>query len=106
MIDMSGSVNANALPDYNRIAKLSEDEIKNPYLVIYELFDFGHFPDIKQMLWDSFKATITGTYSKSLSRDERYDIVVLYEYLEKLIEASHIINERRKAGKDTEKVTD
>lgn len=103
---MSDNIKTNASPDYNRIAKLSDEEIKEPYLVIYKLFDFGHFPDIKQMLWDSFKATITGTYSKNLSREERYDIVILYEYLEKLIEASYIINERRKLSKASDEVTE
>ena len=96
---MTDNSNTESLPVYIATSKLSEEEINDPYLVIHDLFDFGEFSDIKQMFWDFFKATITGTYSKKLRRDEQFDIVTLYEYLEKLIEAAHLINEKNKLNK-------
>jgi hypothetical protein len=79
------------------IHKLTDEEINDPYLVIDDLFQFGHLPDLREMLWNSFKSNITGTYHKELTRRERNDIVYLHEYMERLVEATHIINESRKA---------
>src|SRR5258708_35514561 len=96
---MSNNINNKSLSVYTATSKLTEEEINDPFLVIHNLFDFGDFSDIKKMFWEFFKATITGTYSKKLRRDERIDIVTLYEYLEKLIEAAHLINEKNKISK-------
>jgi len=76
--------------------KLTDEEKSNPYLVIDDIFQFGHLPDLREMLWNSFRSTITGTYHKELTRKERNEIVYLYEYMERLVEAAHIINESRK----------
>jgi len=76
--------------------KLTLSETENPYLVIEELFDFARLPELRQMLWDSFKANVTGSFPRKLHSHERMDIVSLYEYMEKLLEATHIINEHQK----------
>ncbi len=81
------------------VSKLSEEEISNPSLVIHELFDWAHFWQIRPILWDLFKATITGSYSNRYTKKERFDIVTLYEHIEKLIEAVHVINEQNKLNK-------
>jgi len=76
--------------------KLTEEEIADPLLVLQDFFSFGHLPDVRQMLWDWLRATVTGTFPKELDRRERNEILYLYEYLERLIEAAHLINEQRK----------
>ena len=76
--------------------KLTDEEKNDPYLVIGDVFQFGHLPDLREMLWNSFKSNITGTYHKELTRKERNEIVYLHEYMERLVEATHIINESRK----------
>ncbi len=81
------------------VSKLSEEEINNPSVVIHDLFDWAHFWQIRPILWDLFKATITGSYSKRYTKKERFDIVTLYEHIEKLIEAAHVINEQNKLNK-------
>src|SRR5204862_5902843 len=53
------------------------------------------------MLWNSFKSNITGTYHKQLTRRERNDVVYIHEYMERLLDAVHIINESRKTSKAT-----
>jgi HEPN domain-containing protein len=78
--------------------KLTDEEIKDPYLVIEDVFQFGHLPELREMLWNSFKSNITGTYHKELTRKERNDIVYLHEYIERLVEATHVINENRKTS--------
>src|SRR5690349_1276428 len=77
------------------IYKLSPEEVENPYLVLENLFDFAHLPQIREIFWEFFKATITGSYPKKLSWTERNEIVCLYEYIEKLIEAAHLLLEKR-----------
>jgi hypothetical protein len=75
--------------------KLSQQEITDPYRVIDELFDFADLADIKELLWGWLKTTVTGTYHKNLSATERSAIVDLYEKLEKLVEAAHVMHQKR-----------
>lgn len=76
--------------------KLTAAEIDNPHQVIYELFDFAHLPRIRELLWEFFKTTVTGNYAHDLHRRERELLVTIYEKIEKLVEAAHIINEKQK----------
>ena len=75
--------------------KLTEEEVKDPYMVIDELFDFAYLPRIRDIYWDWLKATVTKTYD-TLSKKEREDMVILYEKLEKLVEAVHVLHKGRK----------
>lgn len=79
--------------------KLTPAEIANPYQVIYELFDFAHLPRIRELLWEFFKTTVIGNYTHDLHRRERELLVTVYEKIEKLVEAAHIINEKQKESK-------
>ncbi|MES2372695.1 MAG: hypothetical protein V4557_08955 [Bacteroidota bacterium] len=78
----------NAQPLY----KLSEAELKDPELVIDALFDFADLPDVRELMWGWLKATVTGTYHKELSASERSAIITLYEKMEKLVEAAHVMH--------------
>lgn len=79
---------------------LSSKEIADPQLVIDELFDFAHLPEIRELLWEWLKVTVTGTYHKELNASERSTILTLYEKLSKLVEAAHVMhtNPKRKTG--------
>jgi hypothetical protein len=85
----------NAAPLYT----LSPAETKTPLLVVEELFDFADLDDVRELLWSWLKATITGTYHKELSATERSAILTLYEKLEKLVEASHVMHTQLPAPK-------
>ena len=77
-------------------AKLSEEEIQDPYLVIFRFFDYADLPFIREHLWDWFKATVSGTFNSHVfDMGQRYDLVYLYEHIEKLVEAAHLINLRQ-----------
>jgi hypothetical protein len=80
--------------------KLSAEEIADPQLVIEELFDFAHLPEIRLILWDWLKATVTGSYPEDLSKEERNAILILYEKIEKLVEAAHVLREPGKKKKN------
>jgi HEPN domain-containing protein len=75
--------------------KLSREETANPYLVIQDLFDYGHLPELRELLWHWFKTTVMGCYHKGLNRNERFDVINMYEHIEKLIEAVHLIHQNR-----------
>lgn len=77
---------------------LGDDEIGNPLLVMHELFSFGHLPEIRELLWTSFKTMIAGNYATSLTADERNELVYFYEQLEKLVEAAHLMHTRNISG--------
>lgn len=71
---------------------LSKEEMENPYLVIDEIFDFAHLPDAKEILWEWMKTTVTGNFHKSLNAREREAILVLYEKLDRLLEAAYLLH--------------
>lgn len=79
--------------------KLTDEEIEDPYLAIEDFFLFAHLPELRLMMWEWFKTTVTGTFPRDLERRERKEIAHLYEYLEKLIEATHLLNQRRLINK-------
>lgn len=76
--------------------KLSATEIANPYLVVYELFDYAHVPEIKEILLNWLKATVTGNYNQHLTRRERAELVFFFEKMERLVEAAHLIHVEKK----------
>ena len=78
---------------------LNEREIADPFLVIRDLFSHGHLPEMRDMLWQLFKATITGSFpeGEALLRKERVEMVVLFELLLRLFEAAHLLNEKNKS---------
>lgn len=78
--------------------KLGNEEIADPYKVIHSLFDFAHLPQIREMLWDFLKITVSGTWH-ALSTSDRADMLYFFEKLEKVVEASHIIHKQNKTAK-------
>jgi len=73
--------------------KLSREERENPLEVVRDFFSYGHLPEIREQLWELLKTTVTGNYSKMLTRQERSNMLYFYERLEKLIEAVHMISQ-------------
>lgn len=74
---------------------LSEEEISDPYLVIDELFDFADHADTRELLWEWLKVTVTGTYHKNMSSTERAAILTMFEKLEKLVDAVHVLHQTK-----------
>jgi hypothetical protein len=71
--------------------KLDQAEAANPYLLIQRLFDYGHLPEMRQLLIDWFKANVTSSYNKKLNNQEHGEISIIYEWMEKLLKAAHVI---------------
>lgn len=74
--------------------KLSKEEIEDPYRVIHDFFSYAHLPQIREALWEWLKLTASGSYHKQPRRD-RHNLLYLYEKVELLVEAAHIIHRQR-----------
>ena len=72
---------------------LNEQERENPYEVVYNFFDYGNLPEIREMLWEWFRVTVTGSFHREDCKD-RVNMIHFYEQLEKLVEAIHVIHQR------------
>jgi hypothetical protein len=77
---------------------LSQEEIENPYLIIHELFTYGHLPEVREQLWIMLKSCATGDFSKVLTRREQSNVFCFYELLEKVIEANYLIYQRTRVA--------
>lgn len=93
---------ATTKPEVQRMAhpNLSDEEIRNPHLVIDRFFDYAGLESLQEHLWDWFKLTVSGTYNTQLiDKNRRYDMILFYEHMERIIEAAHIIYLQNKKQK-------
>lgn len=81
--------------------KLNKEEAENPMMVIAELFDYAHLPDVRELLWLWLKTTVSGDFTEGLDHRERSSILFLYEKIEKLVEAAHILHVKHRQPKKT-----
>ena len=75
--------------------KLRNKQTIDPMLVIYELFDFAKPEQVKEILWNWLKSTVTSNFSEELSTEEKTAILLLYEKFVKLIESAAILNQSK-----------
>lgn len=71
--------------------RLSVEKIQNPHLVLSELFCSFPHSKIRELLWEWMKSTFCGNFNTYLDVEEKAMIVDLYERIEKLIDAAHIL---------------
>lgn len=76
---------------------LNREEREDPYTVIQEFFSYVHLPEARESLWEWLQLTVSGEFN-ILSCTARSNIIFFYEITEKLVEAVHIIHQRRKGG--------
>jgi hypothetical protein len=71
---------------------LSKEEIENPYLALYRLFDYAKLQTLKEQLWRWLRITVTNGYRKSYyTYRDRDEVIELYEKLLSLLEAAHLL---------------
>ncbi|MDE3252799.1 MAG: hypothetical protein KGO92_08325 [Bacteroidota bacterium] len=66
--------------------------LQDPYRVLDELFDYAHLDELEILLWEWLKTSVCGNFNKELTRTERNSLLTLYEKLQQLLEASHLIH--------------
>ncbi len=80
---------------------LTNEEQGDPSVVLEELFDFAHLPEWRLLLWDWLKITVSGSYNtESITSSERASILFVYEKLQELMEASHLMYTQQKISKE------
>ena len=78
--------------------KLNSKETADPEMVIEEFFHYARLPQVRWYLWEMLKTMITGNFPR-LNGRERANLVYFYEQLERLIEAVHLLDLRKKQGR-------
>lgn len=71
---------------------LSKEEVNDPSIVLDEMFDFAHLPEWRNLLWAWLKITVSGSYNTESAELKRGNILFLYEKLQRLIEAAHLLH--------------
>lgn len=87
----------NYLPSDFEPHNLSKEQKEDPYLLIGEFFDFYNLPEIRKDLWEWLQITVCGEFD-TLSGTHKSNIIFLYEFIEQVVEAVHIIHQGRKGG--------
>jgi hypothetical protein len=79
-------------PDHEFMPReLTPEEIAEPTLVIDRFFDYMHLPMHRKVLRELLEALVTGRFVR-LSGEERDDLLHQYQWLEKIVEAIHVIH--------------
>ena len=76
---------------------LTQEEINNPFLLIEELFSYGHLPEIREQLRTVLSTCVTGDYCHTLTKRERSNLVFFLFLTGRLFEALHLIYKQRKS---------
>jgi len=88
---------------HNQPLRLNDEERQHPDGVLEEFFSCFHLQDMREILWDWLVAALSsesGMYGTGFARS---NLIFVYEKLELLIEAAHLIHKRRKNRKEKEK---
>lgn len=82
---------------------LTKEEVKDPIMVLDEVFDFAHLPEWRTLLWEWLKITVSGSYNTLSTESERNSILLLYEKIQKLVEVAHLLYIQQEAAKQNQK---
>jgi hypothetical protein len=82
---------------------LNKEEVTDPGIILDEVFDYAHLPEWRSLLWEWLKITVSGTYNTEYAEYDRSSILYMYEKLQKLIEAAHLMYVQQEASKELEK---
>jgi hypothetical protein len=77
---------------------LTKEEIEVPHEVIADIFNCWHLPQLRDELWDWFKVTVAGNFHTEPPKS-RSNFTQLFEKLQRLVEAAHILHVRNNHSK-------
>lgn len=79
-------------PDHEFLPReLTPEEINDPTLVINDFFDYMHLPQHRKVNRQLVEVLVTGSFNL-LSQQEKIDLLHQFQWLEKSVEAIHIIH--------------
>lgn len=85
----------NKHPQWSNVPlRLTEEEKRNPALVLEEYFQCYHLQDVRQILWNWMVEVISSPHGISCDPHERNNHIYFYEKMEALIEAAYIMQKK------------
>jgi hypothetical protein len=78
---------------HNQPLRLTNEERKNPLLVLQEFFQCFHLNDSRELLWNWVVEIISSANSISSDPLERSNHIYFYEKVEELIEACYLLKD-------------
>lgn len=76
---------------YNQPLRLTEEQRRNPMLVINEFFQCYHLNDVRDLFWKWLVEVLSSPGSISAEALERGNSIFFYEKIELLIEACYML---------------
>jgi hypothetical protein len=76
--------------------RLNDEERQHPESVLDDFFSCFHLQDMREILWDWLVAALSGESGVYNSGFARSNLIFVYEKLELLVEAAHLMHKRRK----------
>src|SRR5215471_14551095 len=79
---------------HNQPLRLTDQERKNPVMVIQEFFDSYHLEEVRQLLWTWMVEVVTSQRSIANNPRDRNNNIFFYEKIEALVEAAFILKNK------------
>lgn len=83
---------------FDQVMRLEEGEKKEPLGVIEKFFSDYKLHECRHILWTMVEACLTTDHSDFSEPEERADLLLRYNDLEKLLEANYLLVRGREEG--------
>ena len=81
---------------FDQVLRLEEKERREPFVVIEQFFSDYRLHECRHILWSMVETCLTSDNSEFSEPEERADLLLRYEHLEKLVEACYLLLQARK----------
>lgn len=79
---------------FDQIIRLSQEEIEKPLLVFQTLFEDYRLSELRHYLWQMTEICLTSESHVFNEAEERADLIVRYQEIEKVLEAGYALVKR------------
>ena len=76
---------------FDQIVRLAEEDRKEPIRVIQRFFSDYRLHECRHILWSIVETCLTTDNSDFSEPEERADLILRYEHIEELLEASYLL---------------
>jgi hypothetical protein len=83
---------------FDQVMRLGEEERREPLVVIERFFSDYRLHECRHILWTMVEACLTTDHSDFSEPEERADLLLRYNDLEKLLEANYLLLQERGEG--------
>ncbi|MES1161103.1 MAG: hypothetical protein ABUM51_10125 [Bacteroidota bacterium] len=81
---------------FDQVLRLEQKERREPFVVIEQFFSDYRLHECRHILWSMVESCLTSDHSDFSEPEERADLLLRYDHLEKLVEACYLLLEERK----------